>query len=116
MLYLIDPCSGIPLSRVVPEGTTNVVTESIFTFFPVNGVIVKSFTRVLMSEPRIRISSEIVRGTSPFGPILTLLTPSKFRLSTARLCQVKSAVPFAWVPLVCVGGFRRLSVVPPLAT
>ena len=94
MLNLIDPCSGVPLSRVVPLGITRDVLISILTFLPELGLMNKSLTSVEITLSKNLKSPPITNGKPPVGPTLTSSISSKVRGATANCEYSNSAVPF----------------------
>ena len=116
MLNLIDPCSGVPLSAVVPFGTTREVLESIFTFLPEFGLKNKSLISVERTLSANLKSPLTTNGKFPVGPILISSISSKVRGATASAKNSKSALPFVCVPVVCVGSLPLVAVVPAVVT
>ena len=112
MLYLIDPCSGDPLSPVVPFGITRDVVASIVTFLPELGLNNKSLMSVETTLVANLKSPLILNGRLPVGPILSSSISSNVRGATANWEYVSSQEPFCNAPDVWTGSLPLVAVVP----
>ena len=83
-MYLIDPCSDVPLSAVVPFGITRDVAASITTLLPELGLSNKSLTSVLITLSNNLKSPLILNGRLPRGPILNSSISSNVKGATAN--------------------------------
>ena len=94
------------------------VLQLISTLLPELGCMTRSLTSVDIVLPRSLKSPLTTRGVVPNGEILTSSISSNVSGATADANHSSCAVPFGWVPVVCVGSLPLVAVVPcpPLGT